>query len=448
MIGRTQEPIAAKHPRTMGLPALLLPSSDLSVAAVATAALGLLALVLLLIRTCSRSAPASPASTKARATPATAAQPKAGAGGAGAGRAEPEQPKLTRAQLKALAAKQARMTKGKGVVPRHPSLVRALKGHQGTVTSTAFSPDGRYVATAGDDGLLVIWVRKSFTKPEPRALKVKMEYDHATALAFSEDGKVLAAATADSREIVFYVVSHKSRPKEKRRFTTAHDAPIVDLFLPTFRLLPDSLFVVTRGSARDESIRVYNINGNLLQTVKPQQGTLSSVSINRDSTLMAVTGVGACEAKVWSIDRAGREFKCMTKALVLAHKAENQATAVSLSRAGNKAVVCTASGAWQVWGTDVEYARFGEDARFESEHEATTIKWQRVAVAPDASMVCLASSNKLMFADITTGKQLGDVIDTSPANTITQVSFSPSGNCVCTRHQRQKYALLWACPAK
>jgi WD40 repeat protein len=72
-------------------------------------------------------------------------------------------------------------------------LVRSLNGHIGEVDSTAFSPDGRLLASAGDDRLVKVWEvstgRELFTltghKTWPRSV------------AFRPDGRRLASASYD-----------------------------------------------------------------------------------------------------------------------------------------------------------------------------------------------------------------------------------------------------------
>ncbi len=59
--------------------------------------------------------------------------------------------------------------------------------HQGSVTDLAFGSDGRYVATASDDGTARVWEARAGQE----VMRVKHEY-FVRGVAFSPDGKYFA----------------------------------------------------------------------------------------------------------------------------------------------------------------------------------------------------------------------------------------------------------------
>lgn len=66
-----------------------------------------------------------------------------------------------------------------------------LKGHKGGVTSVAFSPDGKRLATGSEDGTVKLWDAEQGQE----ILTLKGDKGQVTSLAFSSDGKRLATAT-------------------------------------------------------------------------------------------------------------------------------------------------------------------------------------------------------------------------------------------------------------
>jgi len=65
----------------------------------------------------------------------------------------------------------------------------ALEGHAGQVTAVAFSPCGRWLASAGWDGAIRLWERPQY---QVRRV-IRTPYDHAVTAAFSADSTHLAA---------------------------------------------------------------------------------------------------------------------------------------------------------------------------------------------------------------------------------------------------------------
>jgi len=68
-----------------------------------------------------------------------------------------------------------------------------LKGHQALVYSLAFSPDGKLLATAGFDNVVIIW---DFSTAK-ELLQLKGHTGPVYCVAFNKDGSLLASSSAD-----------------------------------------------------------------------------------------------------------------------------------------------------------------------------------------------------------------------------------------------------------
>ena len=171
------------------------------------------------------------------------------------------------------------------------ALVDDLKGHTDDVTSMAFSPDGRVLATSGSDEL-ILWdavtgkkrlVRKGMGEP----------------LAYSPDGELIATVCRKDTACVW-----NARTGEEIRAFTGHKANVKSLAFS-----PDGKILATAG--RDATARLWNAaTGEELHVLKGHRGSLLSIAFSPDGRFVATAGEDTT-ARLWNAatGEAVRDFE-------------------------------------------------------------------------------------------------------------------------------------------
>jgi len=150
--------------------------------------------------------------------------------------------------------------------------IRTLKGHRGHIKAVLFSPDGRTLASGSKDKAIVLWDPVSGEKI--RDIKDR-SMDSVLSLAFSPDGKVLAAGTDDEKVILL-----NPQTGQKIRTLEGHSDEI-----GAVAFSPDGKTLAS-GSG-DKTIILWDpATGEKRNTLKGHKDTVNSLAFGPDSHVL------------------------------------------------------------------------------------------------------------------------------------------------------------------
>jgi WD40 repeat protein len=272
-------------------------------------------------------------------------------------------------------------------------------GHSANVTSVAFSPDGKTLASGSWDDTIKLWEVSS--GQEIRALLGHDSY--VTSVTFSPDGKTLASGSRDKTIRLWNVITG-----EEVRKLSGHSG-----FVSAVAFSRDGRTLVS--ASWDKTAKLWDVaTGQDLLTFSGHVGYVTSAAFSPDGQTLA-TGGSDKTIRLWTVSN-GQEFRTLS-----GHA--DEVTTLAFSPNGRIIASGSNDDTIKLWDTAT-----GQELRTLTGHGEDV---RSVAFSPDGTTIVSGSWDKtIKFWSVATGQEVHNPLD--HADRVNTVAISADGKIVAS----------------
>lgn len=290
--------------------------------------------------------------------------------------------------------------------PSEPPAVlkRKLSGHKNWVNTVAVSPDGKWVASGGDDNLVKVWDPQTGT-----CLKtLEGHVDKVRGVAITPDGACIVSGSNDHNICVWDVRSGTLLRKWQVFSGMLLKWLNIGDYVLSIAVLPDGRTILSAGAGK-MTVRWWTLAGELLTEFHGHRDTIRSVAISKDGRY-AASGSDDRTIKCWEL--------AFGKCLATCHGHSGATNSVQFAPDGQHVISGSEDKTVRIWELKTGICV----GTLEGHNSAI----DSVALSPDGKLVASTgfTDHTIRLWNFKTGVSV-DVLqmDASP----TSVAFSPTG---------------------
>ncbi|MCA2850257.1 MAG: hypothetical protein IM455_06195 [Microcystis sp. M076S1] len=287
--------------------------------------------------------------------------------------------------------------------------IRTLYGHDNSVTSVNFSPDGKTLVSGSDDNTIKLWNVE--TGQEIRTLYGHDSY--VSSVNFSPDGKTLVSGSYDKTIKLWDVETG-----QEIRTLYGHDS-----YVWSVNFSPDGKTLVS--GSNDKTIKLWNVEtGQEIRTLKGHDSSVYSVNFSPDGKTL-VSGSYDKTIKLWDVE-TGQEIRTL-------YGHDSYVWSVNFSPDGKTLVSGSDDKTIKLWNVET-----GQEIRTLKGHDSSV--WS-VNFSPDGKTLVSGSWDKtIKLWNVETGQEIRTL--KGHDSSVLSVNFSPDGKTLVSGSD-DKTIKLW-----